>query len=57
VPPALVWPADHAWCFVSDVDPHWAGIGASATAVEQLLADPVLDVVRADPDLPQPSYS
>ena len=57
VPPALVWPADHAWCFVSDVDPHWAGIGASSSAIQHLLADPVLDVVGADPDLPQPYYS
>ncbi len=22
-PPAFVWPADHRWCFTSDVDPHW----------------------------------
>lgn len=27
-PPAFVWPADHQWGFTSDVDPHWAGIGA-----------------------------
>lgn len=56
VPPAFVWPADHAWIFVSDVDPHWAGIGASRDAVAQLIGDPVLDVVAADPDLAQPSY-
>jgi len=56
VPPALVWPADHTWCFVSDVDPHWAGIGASSKAIKQLLDDPVLDVVGADPNLPQPYY-
>jgi len=23
--PALIWPADHAWCLANDVDPHWAG--------------------------------
>ncbi len=56
-PPALVWPADHRWCFVSDVDPHWAGIGASAQAVGELRGDPRLDVVPADPSAPQPSYS
>lgn len=56
VPPALVWPADHAWIFVSDVDPHWAGIGASREAVAELLGDRVLDVVPADPREPQPFY-
>ena len=57
VPPALVWPADHAWIFISDVDPHWAGIGASREAIEGLLEDPVLDVVTADPGEQQPYYS
>lgn len=57
VPPALVWPADHSWCFVSDVDPHWAGIGASTEAITQLLDDPALDIVTADPHDPQPYYS
>ena len=56
VPPAFVWPADHAWIFVSDVDPHWAGIGASRAAITELIEDTVLDVVAADPDLAQPSY-
>ena len=56
VPPAFVWPADHSWCFVSDVDPHWAGIGASTAAIGQLLAHPALDVAAADPRDPQPSY-
>jgi hypothetical protein len=55
-PPAFVWPADHSWCFASDVDPHWAGIGASRAAVDALLGDPELDVVRARPDEPQPTY-
>jgi hypothetical protein len=56
VPPAIVWPADHAWIFVSDVDPHWAGIGASRAAITALLDDPALDVVVADPQDPQPYY-
>lgn len=55
-PPAFVWPADHAWCFVSDVDPHWAGIGAAPAAVEALLRTPGLDVVPARPAEPQPVY-
>lgn len=47
VPPAFVWPADQSWCLTSDVDPHWAGIAASQTAVDALLADPALDVAAA----------
>lgn len=46
---AFVWPADRAWCFAFDVDPHWMGVGASAAAVAELLTHPWLDVVEADP--------
>ncbi|GGK94845.1 hypothetical protein [Mangrovihabitans endophyticus] len=55
-PPAFVWPYDRSWCFTSDVDPHWAGIGATRAAVDALLNDAELDVVRARPDEPQPTY-
>jgi hypothetical protein len=54
--PAFVWPADHAWCVASDVDPHWAGIGADGAAIDELVADPRLDVVPADPREDQPYY-
>lgn len=54
--PAFIWPADHAWCVADDVDPHWAGIGADASAIDELLAVPRLDVVRADPLQDQPFY-
>jgi len=49
-PPAFAWPADRRWCFTSDVDPHWAGIGASSAAIESLIARSDVDVVRASPD-------
>jgi hypothetical protein len=55
-PPEFMWPADHAWCIASDVDPHWAGIGAATAAIDQLLADPRLDLVPADPRETQPAY-
>ncbi|MCO8272997.1 hypothetical protein M1L60_20590 [Actinoplanes sp. TRM 88003] len=55
--PAFVWPADHAWCVAKDVDPHWAGIGADESAIRELIADSRIDVVPADPALPQPTYS
>jgi hypothetical protein len=54
--PAFVWPADHAWCVARDVDPHWAGIGGDTPLVDQLVADPLLDVASADPAAEQPSY-
>jgi hypothetical protein len=56
VPPAFVWPADRSWIFVSDVDPHWAGIGGSRKAIQELLDDPVLDIVATGPQDPQPYY-
>jgi GNAT superfamily N-acetyltransferase len=54
--PAFVWPADHAWCVALDVDPHWAGIGGGTRLIDQLVADPLLDVVAADPTRKQPWY-
>lgn len=55
-PPAFVWPADHRWCFTSDVDPHWAGIGANTAAIDALVSDASLDIVPARPDESQPLY-
>ncbi|GLY24033.1 hypothetical protein [Micromonospora sp. NBRC 101691] len=55
-PPAFVWPADRRWCFASDVDPHWAGIGAEQAAIDALIGDPRLDVVPARPAEEQPVY-
>lgn len=55
-PPAFVWPADHRWCLTSDVDPHWAGIGAEHAAIDALIGAPQLDVVPATPTDSQPQY-
>lgn len=54
--PDFAWPADHSWCLASDVDPHWAGIGAGHAAIDSLLNDPELDVVPAQPTETQPTY-
>jgi hypothetical protein len=54
--PAFAWPADRAWCVAKDVDPHWAGVGADADAIEALVDDPRFDAVRADPRADQPTY-
>jgi hypothetical protein len=56
VAPAFIWPADRRWCFTSDVDPHWAGIGGEAAAIDALIAADDIDVVRADPAVPAPAY-
>ena len=55
-PPAFVWPADHRWCFASDVDPHWAGIGADQATIDALLNVAEIDIVPAQPTEPQPMY-
>jgi hypothetical protein len=54
--PAFVWPSDHTWCIAADIDPHWAGIGASVPLIERLIGDPRLDAVEADPADKQPAY-
>jgi hypothetical protein len=54
--PAFIWPGDHAWCIANDVDPHYAGIGATSRAVQQLLAHPELDIVSTDPGKEPPYY-
>ncbi len=54
--PAFIWPADHAWCIACDVDPHYAGIGARPSAIQDLVDDPRLDVVPADPRQEPPYY-
>ena len=54
--PAFVWPADRAWCFTEDVDPHFATIGASAAAIADLLRDTRIDTVADDPDVSPPFY-
>lgn len=55
-PPAFVWPADRAWCIARDVDPHFAGISASSAAIDDLLADQGIDVVRLEPGTEPPQY-
>ena len=55
-PPAFIWPEDRSWCVTQDVDPHWGGIGASDDAIDRLLTDSRLDIVRAEWDQESPSF-
>ncbi len=43
---AFTWPADHAWCIASDVDPDWFTVGGSRALVDAVLTHPDL---RAEP--------
>ncbi|RLV54861.1 hypothetical protein D9V41_13635 [Aeromicrobium phragmitis] len=54
--PALCWPSDHRWFLASDVDPHWAGVGAAEPDIRALASDSVLHVEAADPTREYPSY-
>ena len=39
---SFAWPADHAWCVASDVDPTWFTVGGSQALVDAVLAHPDL---------------
>jgi hypothetical protein len=43
----LWWPADRAWCVVTDIDLMSSYVGGSAACIEDLLAAPDLEVVPA----------
>ncbi|WDF31969.1 hypothetical protein PTW37_08690 [Arthrobacter agilis] len=54
--PAFIWPSSRVWCITSDVDPHWAGVGAEHALIDSLLADPRLDIVRVEAHQKLPFY-
>ena len=39
-----------------DVDQHWIGVGGADDALQDLVAEPRMDVVKADPSEQQPFY-
>ncbi|MBT0567335.1 hypothetical protein [Williamsia sp. CHRR-6] len=55
-PPAMVWPADHAWFIACDTDSHWAGIGADVPVIARLVERADLDIMNASPWDTQPMY-
>lgn len=55
-PPAFIWPSDRVWCITSDVDPHWAGIGAEQEAIDSFLTESRLDVVQVERGQKLPFY-
>ncbi|MDJ0396247.1 hypothetical protein QMK17_23345 [Rhodococcus sp. G-MC3] len=55
--PAFIWPADESWCITNDVDPHFATVGASIRAIDEILADPRIETVLDDPDIEPPYWT
>ncbi len=51
--PNLFWPDDHAWFVTTDLEGTWTGVGGSEALVDELLADPRLEVVRARHEEPR----
>jgi hypothetical protein len=50
----LWWPADQAWCVVTDIDLMSTYVGGSAACITDLLATPGLEAMPAAPDDPVP---
>ena len=45
--PNLLWPADRAWFVATEIDHNWTGVAGPAALINELLADPRLEVVRS----------
>jgi hypothetical protein len=43
--PNLWWPDDRAWCVGTEIDFSWTYVGGSASCIQQILADPVLEAL------------
>jgi hypothetical protein len=48
----LWWPADHAWCVVTDIDLASTYVGGSAACIAELLATPGVEAAPAAPEDP-----
>jgi hypothetical protein len=50
--PNYWWPDDRAWCYCGDTDLDWAYLAGSASCIDEVLAVPVLDALRTQPEHP-----
>jgi hypothetical protein len=50
----LWWPADQAWCVVTDIDLTSSYVGASATCIDDVLAASGIEAFPVAPDDPVP---
>lgn len=51
-PPSLWWPSDRAWCVGTDIDLMTTYVGASAAAIDDLIADHQIEALRVPDDQP-----
>ncbi|MEO6471630.1 MAG: hypothetical protein ABIR57_07055 [Aeromicrobium sp.] len=49
--PNLLWPADRSWFVATEIDLDWTGVAGSKALINDLLADPRLEVVRSGESL------
>ncbi len=47
--PNIWWPADRAWIVATEIDFSWTYVAGSEAAIEELLADDRLEVLRVQP--------
>jgi hypothetical protein len=50
--PNLWWPADHAWCVVSNIDLQVTHVAATQCCINALVQDPSLEALQIDPAKP-----
>jgi hypothetical protein len=50
--PNIWWPEDRAWCVASEIDHPYSYVGGSEELIEELLADPELEALPAQPEDP-----
>lgn len=51
VSPGYLWPADHRWCLVSDVDADWTVLGGSAALIAEVARLNALETVSVYPGM------
>jgi hypothetical protein len=50
--PNIWWPEDRAWCVASEIDHPYSYVGGSVELIEELLDDPGLEALPAQPEDP-----
>lgn len=49
ISPGYLWPSDHRWCLVTDVDADWSVLGGSAALIAEVERVSALETVRVYP--------
>lgn len=44
----LWWPEDRAWCVATEIDFSWTYVGGTESLIDELLANPALEAMRAE---------